>query len=278
MNRPHEPPIQPEPNNPHHQIVDHHDTEEEREEHEMSLSTQSTESQHTQSAWRSICTMGGIATLIQLVCATVTLVVAFGVGGEPSRAEEAFAVLQEDRLAGMLRLDFASLISMIFYYVTFFALYGALRRRYGPTAALATALTFVGITVWLSSHSALSIIRLSDLHAAAETAEQRSQLVAAAEAVLAANMWHSSGAFVAGILLQGAAVLISILMLGGDVFSKPTAYVGLVTHGLDLIHVIIAPFAPDVSVYLMAIAGTLYPIWFVMIGVRLLRLGRGKGS
>jgi len=87
-------------------------------------------------------------------------------------------------------------------------------------------------------------------------------------------MWHSTGAIMGGILLQSAAVVISVVMLRSIIFSKLIAYVGILTYGLDLAHIIIGIFLPEVGVILMAIAGPLYLIWFPLVGRRLLQLGR----
>jgi hypothetical protein len=119
---------------------------------------------------------------------------------------------------------------------------------------------------------------LSDRHALAVTDAQRSQFLAAGEAILASDMWHSTGAFIGSVLLQSGALLISILMLQGRIFGKATAYVGILTHGLDLLHLGLLFLVPHLGEMLMAIAGTLYLIWFPLVGLRLFRLGRGDTS
>jgi hypothetical protein len=226
--------------------------------------------------WKVLCKMGGVATLISLVCSLTTMIVMIVVGGEPSTATEYFTLLQSDKIVGLLRLDFPSVINLTFYYLMFFGLYAALRRVDGAYAALATALAFVGITLWLATHSAFSMISLSDQYAVAITDAQRSRLLAAGDAIIASDMWHSTGARMGGILLQSAAVLISVVMLRSKIFSKIIAYVGILTHGLDLAHLIIGIFVPQVGVILMAIAGTLYLLWFPLVGRRLFQLGQGK--
>jgi hypothetical protein len=112
-------------------------------------------------------------------------------------------------------------------------------------------------------------------YAAATSEEARSQLRAAGEAILATDMWHGTGAFVGGILLQSGAVLVSVVMLRTRVFGRTTAVVGILMHGLDLLHVALGPFVPRAGFLLMAIAGPLYLIWFPLVGRRLLQLGRG---
>lgn len=77
---------------------------------------------------------------------------------------------------------------------------------------------------------------------------------------------------IGGLLLQTGAVLISVVMLRSNVFSKTVAYVGIVTHGLDLAHGVLGPLVPGAGVVLMVIAGPLYLIWLPLVGRRLLEL------
>jgi hypothetical protein len=64
-------------------------------------------------------------------------------------------------------------------------------------------------------------------------------------------------------------------MLQSKTFGKATAYVGILTHGLDLAHLLIGFFMPRVGVILMAIAGPLYLVWFPLVGRDLFKLSRG---
>ncbi len=61
-------------------------------------------------------------------------------------------------------------------------------------------------------------------------------------------------------------------MLRSNVFSKTIAYVGILTHGLDLAHILSGPSLPGAGFVLMAIAGPLYLVWFPLVGRRLLQL------
>lgn len=217
----------------------------------------------------------GVAALLQLVCTLVITAVIPTLGLWPNTAEEYFTILQHDRLVVILRGDFSSLIIIALYLVTFPGLYAALRRVNRIYAAFATVLTFVAVTTSFATHSGFSMLHLSDQHAAATTSAQQSQLLAAGEAVIASDMWNSSGGFMAGILLQGAGVLISAIMLRSKDFSKVTAYAGLIANGFDLVQHLLHPFAPSLSGVLAPIGGFVYLVWFPMLGRDLLRLGRG---
>jgi hypothetical protein len=237
---------------------------------------QVTDAETIDSDWKGLCRIGGMAAIILIVYSIVTMVVLVILGGQPSTADECFTLLQNNRIVGLLRLDLLTVFVMPLYYLLFLGIYVALRRTNGAYATLATALAFAGVTLFLATPSAFSMVSLSDKYAVATTDAQRSQLVAAGEAILASDMWHSTGAIMGAILLQSAAVLISVVMLWSKIFGKLTAYVGILTHGLDLAHIIIGIFLPGVGVILMAIAGPLYLIWFPLVSRRLFQLGQGK--
>ena len=231
-----------------------------------------------ESAWKGLCKIGGVAALILIVYSIVTMIVLIILGGQPSTAEETFTLLQNNRVVGLLRLDLLTIIVMPLYYLLFTGIYVALRRTNGAYAALATALAFIGVTLFLATPSVFSMTYLSDQYAAAATDAQKSLFLAAGETIIASDMWHSTGAIMGGILLQSAGVFISVVMLQSKVFSRLTAYVGILTHGLDLAHILIGLFVPGVGVILMAVAGPLYLWWFPLVGRRLYQLGRIEGK
>lgn len=210
--------------------------------------------------------------MILLVYSVATLVQLVVLGGQPETAAEAFNLLQNNRIVGLLRLDLPTVLAIPLYYFVFLGLFAALRRADFASTTLSTALAFVGATLVLATPTALSMIPLSEKYHAATTEEVRIQLQAAGEAILATDIWHGTGAFVGGILLQSSAVLISVVMLRSDVFSKTIGYVGIVTHGLDLAHIVLGVFLPVAGIVLMAVAGPLYLIWFPLVGRRLLQL------
>jgi hypothetical protein len=222
---------------------------------------------------KGLCRWGGIAAFGLLLYTLCTLVQAAIIGmGAPSDTAQVFALLHENGLEGLLRLDLPTVLCMPLYYLVFIGLFAALRRVDFSNAALSTALAFVGNTLVLATPTALPMLRLSEMYFAASTEAQKAQYLAAGQAVMATDIWHSTGAVVGAILLQVGAVLICYVMLRGGVFSRRTAWLGLVMHGLDLLHLLSGHFVPLAGIVLMALAGVLYPFWFFLIGRRLLRL------
>ena len=151
-------------------------------------------------------------------------------------------------------------------------MYAALRRVDPVFTALATLFTIVGVVVTITSESTLAMLHLGDLYAAAASEVQRSQFLAAGEAVIASDMWNSSGAYMSGILLQGSGVIISVIMLRSRDFTRVTALTGLAGNAIDLAQHLIHPFAAPVSAALQMVMGPFYIVWFIMLGRDLLRL------
>ena len=230
--------------------------------------------ERTDSQWRSLCRMGGIAALLQLICVLTSLVVGITMGAEPTTVEEYFTLLQQDRLVGLLRMDFSTLILICLYPLTSFGMYAALRQTHKAYASLAVALIFVGMTLALAPHSAFSMIRLSDQFAAASSLAHQEQLMAAGEAVISSGMWNSTSGFLAGIFLQGGSVILSVVMLSSKYFSKATGITGILANGFDLVHVFVALFNPSLAVILLYISGPFYLLWFPLLARDLYKLGR----
>ena len=183
-------------------------------------------------------------------------------------------MLAENRLAGLLRLDMLTIFIMPLYYLIFLGTYAALKKTNGAVALIATVLAFAGVTLFLSTPSVFAWLTLSDKFVAATSEAQKTLLLAAGEAILASDMWHSSTALIGSILLQTGALLVSLIMLRSQSFSKPTAWVGIVTHSLDLLHVLIIPFVPAVGALLMFVAGPLYLVWFPLLARDFFRLAK----
>jgi hypothetical protein len=221
---------------------------------------------------RPLCRIGGIAAILLVVYSLATMIQMIALGGPPKSAGEAFSLLQHERLVGLLRLDLPTVAVMPLYYTVFLGFYAGLRKSDRANTLLSMALAFAGVTLVLATPTALSLIPLSDRFATATTDAMRAQLLAGGESMMAADIWHSTGAIVGGLLLQCGAVLISVVMLRGTVFSKTTAWLGIAMHALDGAHILCGQLLPASGVVLMFIAGPLYPVWFFFVGRRLLQL------
>jgi hypothetical protein len=226
--------------------------------------------------WRTIYKFGGVASWIFVAYSLVTMIVVFGIGGRPETALEAFELLQENKLVGLLRLDALTLIIVPFYYPIYLSIAAGLRKTRTGMVALGALLSFAGLTLFLATPSAFSLIPLSDKYAAATTPALKEQFLAAGEALLAADMFNNSGSMIGGILMLIATLIFTVIMLRSDRFGRATAYVGIATHGLDLAHIPVSFLAPQAGLVMMMIAGPLYLVWFPLLALDLFRLGKSS--
>ena len=118
------------------------------------------------------------------------------------------------------------------------------------------------------------MLSLSGQYASATTDAQRSLLTAAGQAMLA------EGQSRAGIpLVEFACLVISAVMLRGKVFSKTTAYAGILGNVLLIVVEIILTFGrtlPDWGMAIAVGAGLSMMTWYFLVGRRLLQLGHGN--
>jgi hypothetical protein len=244
-------------------------------------STQIAAAQTLDSSWKSLCKIGGVAALIATALFIGDIVILIAGNGMFSSANSWFTLMQNDRVAGLLQLFFTDLVGVALMYPIFFALYAALKRTNEVYAAFATGLAFVGLAIVLATNMNYSMLYLNDQYAAATTTAQRAQIVTAGESFVA--MLNGTGPLMGGLFVEGAFVIISLSMLRSNVFSKRIAYLGLVAHGLDVVHslamLVLAPtfgivFASTVGGTLLWIGGTLQLIWYPLVGRRLIQLGR----
>jgi hypothetical protein len=230
----------------------------------------------TDTGWKSLYKICGGVALFFIVYSLAEMIVLIVVGGQPTTAREGFAMLQENRLMGLLRLDLFTVLVMPLYYLLFLGLYMAFKKTHAVFAVIAIVLGFAGLTLFLATPSVFSWLALSDKFAVATSEAQKTLFLAAGETVLASDMWHGTGALIGGILIQIATTLFSFAMLSNSPFGKATAYVGVVTHGLDLAHLLVGFFIPAGGVILMMIAGPLYLVWFPLLARDFFRLARSS--
>ena len=198
------------------------------------------------------------------------------IGGPPLTAGESFSILEENLFKGLLRLDLLTVFVIPLYYLLFFSLYTVQKETNPTVMIISLMLAFAGITLFLSAPSVFSYLDLSNKFSSAVTEQERGRFLAAGEAIISSDIWHGTAPRIGGLMMQSGWVMISLVMLKNQTFSKLTAFTGIVTHGLDLIHIVIGFFIPAVGDILMFVAGPLYLLWFPLVGSRLIKLSSGK--
>lgn len=217
--------------------------------------------------WSPLYTIGGVAALMVVLFIPVAIYV-FIAWPPPTTVVDWYALFQSNRLVALIDMDILIVLSNIVSIPLTLALYVALRRTNESYMAIALVLELVGAATYFASNPVLTMISLSNQYAVAATDVQRSMLLAAGQGMLATYQgtafWVSNA--VGGISL----LIISVVMLRSGIFSKITAYIGIVANvvGFGL-------FIPNQIGIFISILGVVgLAIWYVMVALRLFQLSR----
>jgi hypothetical protein len=221
--------------------------------------------------WRDLYKIGGMTTigfLILLVLGGIAFMIWPYLPGDASTGE-IFQAIQDSKFGGLMALDFILFLSNFLGILFFLALYVSLRTVNESYALVALALGLVAAVLIVPARPMAELLTLSDLHATATTEAARSHYLAAGEAILAL---FNGTAYLVNTFLGGISLSISsFLMLRSDIFSKPAAYVGIVTN-----IAVCAFFLPVIGTALLFLSLPGYVIWYVLLARTFFRLGWGK--
>jgi hypothetical protein len=240
-----------------------------------------------EAAWKGLFRIGGIAALIaalvfrrnlgaELMLLRGVGIINVGPATLPASVMDWFALLQTNRLFGLTLLNLFDIVNYMLVGLMFLALCVALRRTSRSCMAIAALLSFVGITVYLASNQALTLLSLSDQYAVATTEAQRSMLLAAGQATLSIHQnagYEGTGIYISFFLVSIAGLIIAIVMLRSVVFNTATAYLGILANGFGLSYYIALAFAPTLIALPLSISALFLLAWYLLIGRRLLQLG-----
>jgi hypothetical protein len=132
------------------------------------MTNQVTYAKTTDSVWKNLYKVGGVAALIIAVLLVCEIIV-FAVWPQPSTVIGYFTLFRSNWLVGLLDLDLLGMVAYVLFVPVILAFYVALRRANEAFMAIATALFFVGISVFFATNTAFSMLSLSGEYAAATT-------------------------------------------------------------------------------------------------------------
>lgn len=239
----------------------------------------STSTVTTDSSWRDIYVVGGIAALLALAGTLTDIAITMIPGWEastvPATIQAWFTQFQTNPLLGLRNLDLLNITVSVVGIPIYVALYGAHRRVSQGLAALALVVVTLGTSVFVASNAALPMLDLSRQFSLATTDTQRLALQGAAQALLATGAHGSMGAFAGFFLSSVGTLFMALAMLEGKVFSRLAAWIGVAGTSLLLVYVVGTTFAlaPIGVLLVVAMPGGLMMIaWNIMVAKKLFRL------
>lgn len=226
--------------------------------------------------WSKFYKVSGWAAIVQLAIILVYSVITGVVGAKPESAEAFFRMAEESLLSTILVSDLFLLPMLALYFITFLALWKLLKDIAEPWVLLSVLLSYIAVILTIASNTDFALIHLALEYLYQATAESKQLILASAKALIANNMWNSTAGFFSGIFLQGSGVLISFIMLKSNKFRKLTGYAGIWGNGFDLIQHLLHYLMPAFASVLLMISGIGYFIWYLFLGLDLLKISKAE--
>lgn len=238
------------------------------------------ENNNEELSWKKIYGVGAIFASIALIGIVSDIVFSSmhgaGLTGMPVNAAGRFVEFGENPLLGLYQLDFLNLCINLMMIPMYYAIVGAHRNSGISYAGLALVLFLIGNAVFVANNAALPMYELAERYNATMDENERSMLAAAGEALMAKGAHGSYGVFPGFLLSSLAGLVISMVMLGGRVFSRWNAYAGIFGNLFLMIYLILITFFTNLKsiALLLAMPGGLLSLaWMVFATIRLFRLG-----
>lgn len=216
-------------------------------------------------AGKNLYRMAGIAILVTLVVIPIQITV-FIAWPPPGDVAGWFTLFHENVLIGLIDFDLLLLMDTLLAIPVMLAFYFALRRANESVMALAVVIGLVGTVSLVAARPIFEMLSLSNQYAAASTDGQRSILLAAGQAMLA--LYNGTAFNVSYVFGSISLIAVSLVMLQSNVFSRATAYVGILANVMGL-----GLYIPTVGLFLSVLSVPFLAVWYVLIARRLFQLG-----
>jgi hypothetical protein len=215
---------------------------------------------------------GGVSALVLGIAYLVIIGLYLPIGVPPSGAEAQLAYAAGNTRTWWAILGLSVLTDFLFAPVAL-ALYLALKRVNRSAMLLATACVALFIildfaTTWTNYEA---LITLGGRYAAAANGAQKPAAVAAA--IYPSAVLESRLLFVYNSLTLAVWILMTGFVMLSRIFSRSTAYLGLVTGILGIISVV-GPFFVRALSLTIIFTSILTTVWVLFVGYRLYGLGR----
>lgn len=229
--------------------------------------------------WKSVYILGGISTIIVLTGILLDMVVGSITGGNlsalPQTAIERFAQFNDNALLGLYNLDLLNMIIQLIMISVYFALFTAHRTVNLPYGLLAFIIFLTGSIILVANNTALPMNELANKYFSTPVESQKAYYAAAGEAMLVRGAHGSSGVFIGFFLPNLAGLIMSIVMLKGNIFTKINSWLGIIGSILMMLYVVSVNFITGAETMATAIAmpgGLLLMVWMVLFSIKFFKL------
>ena len=224
----------------------------------------------TEQGWKPLFNLGGVSALM-MVGIIIAQMIVFMSAPPPYEggASAWFTLFQNNKIIGLINFELLMIVYVFLSIPITLSLYVLLRRVSPSFTTLYVVLSLIGIMSFIVARPAFEMLFLSNGYAAATTDAERAVYLSAGETLLA--VFHGTAFQVSYVLGSLGGLIISIVMLKTDVFSKTTAYLRIASSVFDF-----GLYVPAVGMYISIFSVLFLLIWDILVAQRLFQLGRGN--
>lgn len=219
------------------------------------------------SRWKGLFIAGGVAAFSMLILMTIQILV-YVIWPPPATVAGFFSLFQENWLLGLLSLDLLYIVDSVLLILIYLAVYMVLRKAGESSMLIALVFGIVGVAAYFASNTAFEMLSLSNQYVAAATEGQKMMFLTAGQVML--ETYKGTTFDIYYVLNTLVLFLFSPVMLRSRLFSKATAYLGLLAGIL----MIVPSTAGTLGIYFSLASLVPWTIWLVLVGQRLLQYSR----
>lgn len=217
--------------------------------------------------WKGLFLAGGAAAFSMLVLMIVQIAV-FVIWPPPTTVTGYFSLFQKSWLLGLLSLDLLYIVDSVLLILIYLGVYFVIRKAGESSMLIGLVFGMVGIAAYFASNTAFEMLSLSNQYAAAATEAQRITFLTAGQVML--ETYKGTAFDIYYVLNTIVLFIFSPVMLRSRLFSNATAYLGLLAGIL----MVVPSSAGTLGLYFSLASLVPWALWLVLVGRRLLQLGR----
>ena len=221
--------------------------------------------------WKELFKIAGIAAIVSELVLVLGFVTYFFWPYAPGNksTKEIFLLLQSNPLGGLISLDLFLVLGNLVGIILFLTLYVSLKQVNETYAMIALAVGLIGVVLLFPSRPLLELLTLSRSYTSATSEAAESQYLASGATLLA--LFDGTGWFLNNLLGGFSLLVSSLMMLRSEVYSKTTAYVGIVTNAM-----VCAFFIPVLGMIFLFLTIPGYILWYFLLAKTFFKLGYGR--
>ncbi len=237
------------------------------------LSMEAKENLDTKSAIkndRALYRIAGAAAILMMAIVVIQLIM-FMIAPPPYEGTvlDWFRIFQKNTFLGLVDFELLMVIyTLVSVFITL-ALYRLLKSMNPVFTLVYLALSLTGVVAFIIARPVFEMLYLSSGYSAAATEAQKAMFMAAGQNLLAA--FNGTAFHISYLLGSLTGLIISLIMLKSQIFSKATAYVRIASSVCDL-----GLYIPAVGIYISIFSVLFLFAWNFMVARRLFQLGRRK--